>query len=193
MNKWQEEDKQKLDKLLSDLNTTQDKYTFEIIKEDENNHVVLTGLIPIHVNYRDYTKRYNFSLWQHLPYVESYDSQAEFKRNYHEPQGVGVLSKSKIINWVEYLIKQYEYLVDLSEQRTAKINEFLKEIDTLDGEKNINKERTSGYITKNAIELYFEISNSGYISKRLKIRTYPVNDDLRAFKLLSNNKFTEED
>jgi len=100
-----------------------------------------------------------------------------------------VLSKTKVINWVEYLIKEYEYLVELSKERTIKINAFLAEIEKLDGDKRIDTDHYHGTITKNGIEFHYEIGDTGYISKSLKLRTYPSNDDLENFKMLSDNKF----
>ena len=189
MNQYQQEIENSQAKLLKDLNSIQSKYVFEITTKNDDKYVSLKGLIPIYVNHRDYTKRYRFSLWVNLPFVNGYHDQSRHEENNKEPQGVGVLSKTKVINWVEYLIKEYEYLVELSKERTIKINAFLAEIEKLNGDKRIDTDYYHGTITKNGIEFHYEIGDTGYISKSLKLRTYPSNDDLENFKMLSDNKF----
>lgn len=190
MTDYQKEKQNQLNKLLSDLNSLQDKYTFECVKKNGEKYITLSGLIPIYVNYQDYQKRYSFHLWENLPYISGYDDKSKYRDDNPEPKNVGVLSKSKIIAWVEYLIKEYEYLIELSKDRVIKIEAFFNEIDKMDGEKIIHSDKKSGYITKNGIEFSFEISSNGYISQRLEIKTYPSNDDtLTIFKKLSDNKF----
>ncbi len=191
MNDYQKEKENQLNKLLSDLNSLQDKYTFECVEKNGEKYISLSGLIPIYVNYNDYQKRYSFHLWENLPYINGYNDKSKYREDNPEPKNVGVLSKPKIIAWVEYLIREYEFLIELSKDRTVKVEKFISDFKKLDGDKNINTDFNSGRIIKNGIELSFEISNNGYISQRLELYTYPSNDDpLTLFKKLSDNKFT---
>ena len=193
MNEYQQREYNKKLEVLNELNNYGGVYRFELEEnktEPERGIISLTGLIPISVNYQDYQKKYSFYLNHNLPYVK-YDTQKQVSEKYTKPQEVGVLNTNKIKAWVEYLIKIYQDMIEISKERVLKIDSFEKqarEAGATIGKKDTYYGTFSGQIVKNGIEFEFSIQDEGYISQEIKVY-YKVSDTIENFLALADNQY----
>ena len=92
------------------------------------------------------------------------------------PKNIGVLSKKKIFDWIEYLGKSDQVKEKLSKQTTDKVETFLKSLEGL----NVHwHDKTSGYIVRGGLIFSFSIDR-GVISQRIEIH-YSTPNTLQSF------------
>lgn len=193
-NKYTQEKYEAKLKLVDELNSLTDyKFTLDETSQDGYETINMVDA-PISVNHHNYQNHYSFYLNYKLPFV-NWDAEKQIAEKYTKPNNVGVLSKSKISAWVDYLTKIYIELVDLSNKRSAKVDAFVKEainagIPVKQSTREYgNKNDYSGRVVKNGISYEVEISgDNGYISQKIE-KNYSVDNSLEAFLQLSDNKY----
>lgn len=196
-NKYMQERYEAKQAIVKELNSLQDTYTFEIEEDttnDGNDSIVLKGIVPIWVNYQEYTKTYHFGLhyyFETMPYVR-YETEKKVRQEIGEPQHVHKLNGKKIVAWVEFLIKVWERLQEISKERLVKVEEFKQEIEKRGGK--IGQTGVygdiDGSIVKNGLEFVYHVHDEAYISKDIKVY-YKVNDTLEEFDKLTANQWQE--
>lgn len=103
------------------------------------------------------------------------------------PNRIGVLTTKKIQDWVLYHEKLFNGVKEISENNTAKIEDFLKSIEPLPF--NYSDGKFRGEIVKNNIRFSYRISE-GCISKSLELIDTPAT--IKNFLKLSDNSITIE-
>ena len=125
----------------------------------------------------DYLKFKNLSNWD----------RRKIRDDIEAPNKIGVLSTKKIQDWILYHEKIYNGIKEISENNTAKIDDFLKSIEPLPFTYSDGKNR--GEIVKNNIRFSYRISE-GCISKSLELISTPAT--IKNFLKLSDNSITIE-
>jgi hypothetical protein len=193
-NQYQKEAYEKVVKLFQDLNSfSKDEFEIERPGYDFDQVCVkLKGDYPIYVKPQDYHGKYSFFLRHKLPYVDCYSS-GRYEAKIIQPKQVGVLAKKKIDDWINYYKGVYDFLLIESRKNVNEVNVFIEEMKQQHAVMNLEtswkKEQVGrGYLLKGGVEFSFEITNTGYISKKIEIH-YAVKDTLENFLLISNNDF----
>lgn len=140
----------------------------------------------IEVSYRDklyLITSYDYSRFNNL---SNYDRR-DIMDKIQGPNRIGVLSTKKIQDWVLYHRKIYNAVKQISDDNTAKIDDFLKSIEPLPFKYSDGKNR--GEIVKNNIRFSYRISE-GCISKSLELISTPAT--IKNFLKLSDNSITIE-
>lgn len=186
MNEWQKEELRKMKELVKQLKELSG-LDFELIKENDRFSVKLANK-PIQVRGKDYNKRYVFFLVHELPYV-GYETQRVASENLVKPQKVGVLSKKKILDWVGYLAQTYIALEEISKERVAKVEKFIKKMKEAKAEIKEENGLYRGWIKRNGIEYKFEIGKEGYIAENIELDCKYTDKPYETFLKISDNKY----
>ena len=125
----------------------------------------------------DYLKFNNLSNWD----------RRKIRDDIEAPNRIGVLSTKKIQDWILYHEKIYNGIKQISDDNTAKIDDFLKSIEPLPFTYSDGKLR--GEIVKNNIRFSYRISE-GCISKNLELISTTAT--IKNFLKLSDNSITIE-
>lgn len=125
----------------------------------------------------DYLKFKNLSNWD----------RRKIRDDIEAPNKIGVLSTKKIQDWILYHEKIYNGIKEISENNTAKIDDFLKSIEPLPFTYSDGKNR--GEIVKNNIAFGYSISE-GCINKKIWLIDTPAT--IKNFLKLSDNSITIE-
>ena len=125
----------------------------------------------------DYSKFKNISNWD----------RRKIKDDVEAPNRIGVLSTKKIQDWIIYHENIYNKVKAISDENTAKIDDFLKSIEPLPFTYRDGKLR--GEIVKNNIRFSYYISD-GCISKSLELISTTAT--IKNFLKLSDNSITIE-
>lgn len=125
----------------------------------------------------DYSKFKNLSNWD----------RRKIKDDVEAPNKIGVLSTKKIQDWIIYHENIYNKVKAISDENTAKIDDFLKSIEPLPFTYRDGKLR--GEIVKNNIRFSYYISD-GCISKSLELISTTAT--IKNFLKLSDNSITIE-
>jgi hypothetical protein len=125
----------------------------------------------------DYLNFKNLSNWD----------RREIRDGIEAPNKIGVLSTKKIQDWILYHEKVYNGIKEISENNTAKIDDFLKSIEPLPFTYRDGKNR--GEIVKNNIAFGYSISE-GRINKKIWLIDTPAT--IKNFLKLSDNSITIE-
>lgn len=188
MNDYMISENQKTQTLLDELvSLSGDQWKLETDDEERTRIVSIDGLIS--VRGLGYDRKYHFGLNYSLPFVD-YDTIKGIQEKLKTPQNVGTLNSRKINEWMDYLRLTHAELVEVSEAREQKVEDFVKEI-TKHGATfhNDMSGGQAGKLVKNGIEFSFTISKaSGYISRKIGVH-YSVDDTLENFIKLADNKY----
>ena len=125
----------------------------------------------------DYLKFNNLSNWD----------RRKIRDEIEAPNKIGVLSTKKIQDWILYHEKIYNGIKQISDDNTAKIDDFLKSIEPLPFTYRDGKNR--GEIVKNNIAFGYSISE-GCINKKIWLIDTPAT--IKNFLKLSDNSITIE-
>ena len=102
-----------------------------------------------------------------------------------EPNRIGVFTKRKIDDWVEYLTQGYRNLERIDAENERKIMTFRRQLDSLP-DVAWNHDRSRGSIKRNGLVYSFEIRATGY-SEKISLDYGPRTLD--DFLNLSENKY----
>ncbi len=132
---------------------------------------------------------YMIYLDENFKYIDDYSKKRIFE-NFQTPNKIHKLNEKSIRKWVDFLNKVYDYLSKLDLERIEKVNQFLNKIK----DENIKwiDENRKGVIRKNGIEFFFEVNSNGTIYQKIGIALSEVLPNYENFKLLSDNKFSNE-
>ena len=151
---------------------------------------------------RDYNKNVTVSIYPYQRYARvDYHKAGEVRKSIMLSNNMKIITVKKLAEKIAEEIKLHEKLTDLDRDNADKVAEFLGNIKA-SGEvvrysykyqesgDTTPKQITGGYIERNGLEYSFEISDSGYISQ--KIRTnYRASTTLETFKNLADNKYQD--
>ena len=122
--------------------------------------------------------------WSAFRYADNYSYGKAFD-NQSEPNRIGVFSKKKIDDWVEYLTQGYRNLEQIDAKNERTMTGYRNRLEALP-DVNWSHDRNCGHITRHGLTYTFEIRQTHYserISLDYRCRTL---DD---FLALSDNKF----
>ena len=149
-----------------------------------------TASLTILISYNQYCKKFNI-------YCPDIYTLPQVARNHvndtirfiTEPNQIGVLTTNKINAWVTYWYEAYAQVQAKNNERTNKIEAFMK---SLEGQ-NVEwfKNKTAGEIKKGGLIYKFSISD-GYISESID-KDFNLPTSLASFIKMSDNKVTKED
>jgi hypothetical protein len=142
--------------------------------------------IRIEVSYRDKFYTITSSDYSNFKNMSNWDRR-KIRDDVEAPNRVGVLSTKKIQDWIIYHENIYNKVKAISEENTAKIDDFLKSIEPLPFTYRDGKNR--GEIVKNNIRFSYSISE-GCISKNLELISTTAT--IKNFLKLSDNSITVE-
>lgn len=142
--------------------------------------------IRIEVSHRDKVYSITSGDYSKFKNMNNYDRR-KIKDDIQAPNKIGVLSTKKIQDWIAYHENIYNKVRQISEENTAKIDDFLKSIEPLPFTYSDGKFR--GEIVKNNIRFSYRISE-GCISKSLELISTPAT--IKNFLKLSDNSITIE-
>jgi hypothetical protein len=121
-----------------------------------------------HRGYNFYSKFIDFLTW-----VKVHGNRYLTER-ISVPNIVGVLSKRKITDWVNYRREEYNIFLNEDNKIDLKVKAFYKSIEghsfffwNVNGQNPLCK---NGEIKKNGIEYSFSVDSSGYINQEIKVR-----------------------
>ena len=122
--------------------------------------------------------------WSSFRYADNYSYGMAFDKQ-SEPNRIGVFTKRKIDDWVEYLTQGYRNLERIDAENERKITTFRRQLDSLP-DVAWNHDRSWGSIKRNGLVYSFEIRATGY-SEKISLDYGPrtLDDFLR----LSDNKY----
>jgi hypothetical protein len=182
-------------KLAKDLSELSGRRRYVMDSSDSDyRQVKLAGDLPIIASYASYQKTYNFFLDHHYPYVR-FDTQKAEVDKIGKPQEIHKLDGRRINQWVDHLTKLDGILKAVSQDRTAKVNDFIAQVKQLGGsipKLDPHYHTGSGEIIKNGIQFKYEITNEGYISRRIDVY-YQVNHTLADFTALASNQWSKSE
>ena len=176
MNEYAQRELNETKEFLKELNNFGIKFELKENKtEPERSQVVLVGDVPIIANKKNYRGTFGFWLdYKGLKYIDyhKYNKVAEAS---NKPQGVGVLTKKKIQDWIDFLSTVYAEIVKLSAETVKEVEKFRAEVKNAGAvfyksqdEYNLRHGIFSGYISKNGLRYGFEVGDEGYISREIK-------------------------
>lgn len=190
------EDKKKLAQQLSDVSG----YDFKFISrycesvsgnmvEDHGEIGALVDGVMIYANHHEYHTEFSFYTdYRKLPYIEYEDS-----KNFNDlptPNKVHKINGRAIQKWVKYLVEQYIYLAQLSNERQKKVNQYKNTISLLaklSDHVYQSKDGNNGELEKNGLRFMYAIHSNAYISEEVKIM-YEFNNLDGFIKLSKINK-----
>jgi len=105
--------------------------------------------------------------------------------NIPEPNRIGVFTKNKLTQWLEYNKAFYEACKKVNGNNAQSITDFYKSIEGLPV--RYWNEKRQGEIVKNGIEFSFQV-NENYVSTQIKLH-YKAGSSIETFLKLSDNKF----
>jgi hypothetical protein len=140
----------------------------------------------IEVSYRDKFYALTSSDYSNFKNISNYDRR-KIRDEVEAPNKIGVLSTKKIQDWIIYHESIYNKVKQISDENTAKIDDFLKSIEPLPFTYRDDKNR--GEIVKNNIRFSYYISD-GCISKSLELISTTAT--IKNFLKLSDNSITIE-
>lgn len=121
----------------------------------------------------------------------TYNSIGHIRKNFEEPQGVGVLSTKKINTWVSYHERVFKALSEQNDLYASQIHAFRESIKDLPVKWYGQDKNKTGEIIRNGIKFSFEIMET-FVSTRTEIyHTYDGTNGLTIFLQLSDNKYIQ--
>lgn len=116
------------------------------------------------------------------------DGKVDFRFSEPRPNKIGVFTKKKLDDWLNYLIRERDAKLSLYKQNQDKISAFLSSLGQFEDYVHWLGD-SSGYIELNGIKFSFEFNRrTGYIDKRLSIDCC-VPSSIEAFKALATNSY----
>ena len=140
----------------------------------------------IEVSYRDKFYALTSNDYSKFKNISNYDRR-KIRDDVEAPNRVGVLSTKKIQDWIVYHESIYNKVKAISDEKSAKIDDFLESIEPLPFTYRDGKLR--GEIVKNNIKFSYYISE-GCISKNLELISTTAT--IKNFLKLSDNSITVE-
>lgn len=121
----------------------------------------------------------------HLRQIDRSDLRKQMIENGDQPNLIGVFTTGKIKAWIKFQTEVYKKLESMNQERQARIDGFLQELEGLNVE--WDKERTSGKIERNGLVFSFNIDR-GYIFQTIEFACM-VAKNIDSFKKLSDNQY----
>lgn len=142
--------------------------------------------IDIRIGYETYIKKYSISadMRKHFKNIDLH-TIARIQHDLKKPNEIGVLTKKKIEDWVQYYESLYSRCFMEDQKNGGEKAAFLESIKGWPVRWNADKK--SGRIIANGIEMTFTIGDT-YVSKKLQLH-YSVSDDIETFQRLADNKY----
>lgn len=164
----------------------EDRCSFKVIYFDGVRDYLIT---------RDYKNNISVSRLEYARYnnVSSHERAQVYAK--YKGQNMKVITPKKLQAKIDAENAIHQELEDLEKRAVDKSNAFIEEMRKLekqgyDVKFSIQDEMVKGgRVEKNGIIFDFDISQDGYISKRIKI-DYKVDSTIESFIKLSDNKFT---
>lgn len=125
--------------------------------------------------------------WSFLRYADNYSYGKAFDKQ-SEPNRIGVFTKRKIDDWVEYLTQGFRNLERIDAENERKITGYRNRLEALP-DVVWNNDKNCGHIARHGLSYTFEIRQTDY-SERISLdyRCRTLDDFLAA----SDNKFIPE-
>jgi hypothetical protein len=142
--------------------------------------------LTIDISHRDKVYSITSGDYSNFKHMSNYDRR-KIRDEVEAPNRIGVLSTKKIQDWIIYHESIYNKVKQISDENTAKIDDFLKSIEPLPFTYRDDKNR--GEIVKNNIRFSYYISD-GCISKSLELISTTAT--IKNFLKLSDNSITIE-
>jgi hypothetical protein len=142
--------------------------------------------LTIDISHRDKVYSITSGDYSNFKHMSNYDRR-KIRDEVEAPNRIGVLSTKKIQDWIIYHENIYNKVKQISDENTAKIDDFLKSIEPLPFTYRDGKLR--GEIVKNNIRFSYYISD-GCISKSLELISTTAT--IKNFLKLSDNSITIE-
>ena len=132
----------------------------------------------------NYQKKIRIHGFNNYKDISHYDIE-KVKEGFIEPKQIGVMTAKKIQDWVTYQEQVHAKILELSQEQSNHVAEFLKSIEGMDVYfwDNGNK----GEIRKGGLMYKFEI-DKGYISEKI-VASFDENTSLDVFLRMSDNKY----
>ena len=123
--------------------------------------------------------------WSFLRYADNYSYDKAFDKQ-SEPNRIGVFTKKKIDDWVEYLTQGFRNLERIDAENERKIIGYRNRLEALSDVVWVH-DKSHGQIIRNGLTYTFDIRQTDYSEKiSLDYRSRTLDD----FLALSDNKFT---
>ena len=121
--------------------------------------------------------------WSFLRYADNYSYGKAFDKQ-SEPNRIGVFTKKKIDDWVEYLTQGFRNLERINAENERKITGYRNRLEALSDVVWLDN-KSRGHITRHGLTYTFEIRQTAY-SERISLddRCHMLDD----FLALSDNK-----
>ena len=121
--------------------------------------------------------------WSFLRYADNYSYGKSFDKQ-SEPNRIGVFTKRKIDDWVEYLTQGFRNLERIDAENKRKITGYRNRLEALP-DVVWNNDKNCGHITRHGLTYTFDIRQTDYSEKiSLDYRCRTLDD----FLALSDNK-----
>ena len=123
--------------------------------------------------------------WSFFRYADNYSYGKAFDKQ-SAPSRIGVFTKKKIDDWVEYLTQGFRNLERIDAENERKMTGYRNRLEAIP-DVAWNKDKSRGHITRHGLTYTFEIRQTDYSEKiSLDYRCRTLDD----FLALSDNKFT---
>ncbi len=173
-NKWIEKLIEKF-KTVSNFHTA--KLIFEVEERDGNFYLPYNAadiylehpFLDIKISYWEHDEKWRIfeNNSTRLPNISGYDLN-EIKKQFKEPNQIGVLTQKKIFDWIKYLECAYDACKKASDINTVKITKFEEKLSRYPIK--WNKDGKSGYYEKGGLEYIFAFVD-GFIRQEIKVDT----------------------
>lgn len=121
--------------------------------------------------------------WSSFRYADNYSYGKAFDKQ-SEPNRIGVFTKKKIDDWVEYLTQGFRNLERIDAENERKMTGYRNRLEAIP-DVVWNKDKSRGHITRHGLTYTFEIRQTDYSEKiSLDYRCRTLDD----FLALSDNK-----
>ena len=121
--------------------------------------------------------------WSSFRYADNYSYSKAFDKQ-SEPNRIGVFTKKKIDDWVEYLTQGFRNLERIDAENERKMTGYRNRLEAIP-DVAWNKDKSRGHITRHGLTYTFEIRQTDYSEKiSLDYRCRTLDD----FLALSDNK-----